>query len=169
LFSSYEVVGLNKIFIDRAQETVLHSAELADKLPKGEQPDRVYGLRLTRNFENLLYAQHGEGKLVRDLLPKGPFSEDGHPLLFPFLVVEAKSGKSSDDWHSIMLQTSFPIHTFLNAQRSLRQAAESRSKWQAGPLVWFFMNKGEDWRLCVAHHINVKSSNTFYQDPSTVS
>jgi hypothetical protein len=121
------------------------------KLPKGERPDRVYGLRQTRNFEILLYASREEGQLVRDLLKRPPLSEDGCPLLFPFLVVEAKSGKSGDDWHSIKLQTAFPIYTFLENQRSLRLAMGQRSSWHAGPLVWFFMNKWEDWHLCIAY------------------
>lgn len=148
---------------------MLHSPQLADKLRKGQRPDRVYGLRLTRNLENYLYAQHGEGKLVRDLLPSGPFPEDGHPILFPFLAIEAKSGKSNYDWHSIKLQTALPIHTFLEAQQSLRRATGNKSKWKAGPLVWFFMNKGEDWRLCAAFHVKRVCGNTSYRDPATVS
>jgi hypothetical protein len=115
------------------------------KLPKGERPDRIYGLRQTR----MLYASCEEGQLVRDLLKRPPLSEDGCLLLFPFHVVEAKSGKSGDDWHSIKLQTAFPIYTFLENQRSLRLVTGQRSSWHAGLLVWFFMNKGEDWRLCI--------------------
>jgi hypothetical protein len=121
------------------------------KLPKGERLDRVYGLRQTRSFENLLYASREEGQLIRDLIKRPPLSEDGCPLLFPFLVVEAKSGKSGDDWYSVKLQTAFPIYTLLENQRSLRLATGQRSSWHAGPLVWSFMNKGEDWRLCIAH------------------
>jgi hypothetical protein len=69
------------------------------KLPKGERLDRVYGLRQTRNFEILLYASLEKSRLVRDLLKGPPLLEDGCPLLFPFLVVEAKLGKSGNDWH----------------------------------------------------------------------
>ena len=163
------MVGLNKIFIDRAQDFVLHSPRLANMLPKRQQPDRVYGLRQTRNFENFLYTQHGQGKLVRELLPNGPFSEDGHPILFPFLVIEAKSGKAADDWHSIKLQTAFPIYTFLETQQSLKRATGSRSKWKSGPLVWFFMNKGEDWRLCAAYHVDCACDNVSDCNSDTVS
>ena len=152
LTSNYreEAIGLNRIFIDRAQDSVIHDHELMKKLPKGEQPDRIYGLRQTRNFEDMLYTSHEENRLVRDMFNPSPLSEEGHPLLFPFLVVEAKSSKSVDDWHSIKLQTAFPIYTFLEVQQSLRLATGQRSKWKAESLVWFFMSKGEDWGLCAA-------------------
>jgi len=130
-----------------------------EKLPKGEQPDRVYGLAETRNFQNLLYSLHEEGKLVSEIIQEQPFSDDGHPLLFPFLVVEAKSAKSPDDWYSLKLQTAFPIFTFLEVQQSLRNATGQNSRWKSGPLVWFFMNRGEDWRLCAAYQQPCKSSS----------
>lgn len=148
------MIGLNPLFTHREQEPVIHEPELAKELPKGEQPDMVYGLRQTRNFEAALYAKSTQSRLnidtwlVRDLLKRSPLSEDGDPLLFPFLVLEAKSGKSDNDWRSIKLQTSFPIRAFLEYQRNLQVATGQRSKWKAGPLVWFFMNKGEDWHLC---------------------
>ncbi|KAI9797022.1 MAG: hypothetical protein M1833_005855 [Piccolia ochrophora] len=149
-----EINGLNTIFIDRAQDSIIHSPELMKKLPKGEQPDRVYGLQQTRNFEDKLYASLPGNRHVRDLLQRSPLSEDGHPLLFPFMVAEAKSGTSGDDWHSIKLQTAFTIYTFLEVQQTIKLATEERSRWHAGPLVWFFMNKGSDWRLCVAFQTN---------------
>ena len=142
-----EVIGLNSIFIDRAQDPVIHEHELMRRLPKGEQPDRMYGLRQTRNFEDMLYTSH-EDKFVRDTVKSSPLSEDGQPLLFPFVLVEAKSSRSMDDWHSIKLQTAFPIYTFLEVQRSLRTATGQKTTGRLEPLVWFFMSKGEDWVLC---------------------
>jgi hypothetical protein len=124
---------------------------LAKQLPQDKQPDRIYGLRQTRNLEDLLFTPIADGKLVGDLLQLHPVTERGEPLLFPFLVVEAKTGTAEDDWESITLQTAFPIYTFLNVQRSLKLATASRSRWTAGPLVWFFMSRGEDWRLCLAY------------------
>lgn len=163
-----EAIGLNKIFIDRAQDSVIHNHELMKKLPKGEQPDRVYGLRQTRNFEDMLYAPHENNRLVRDVIHPSPLSEEGHPLLFPFLVVEAKSSKSSDDWHSIKLQTAFPIYTFLEVQQCLQKATGQRSKWKAEPLVWFLMNKGEDWVLCAACREDHAAPQALNISPETV-
>ena len=149
---SDEVKGLNRIFIDRSEELVTHSPELATKLPtECRKPDRVYGLRQTLNIQHALYATNGEGRPVLDLIQENPYTDEGHPLLLPFLVIEAKSGKRGCEWDEIRLQTAFPIFTFLQAQNSLRLANGERSKWQSGPLVWFLMNKGADWRVCAAY------------------
>ncbi|KAI0553686.1 hypothetical protein F4679DRAFT_530152 [Xylaria curta] len=147
-----ERVGLNKLFIDRADDTVIHPLRLARKLPQEQKPDRIYGLRQTRNFEDLLLADLGDGRFLEDRLHKQPHSAtEGEAMLFPFLVVEAKAGNASDDWSSIRLQTAFPIYTYLNAQQSIKKATARKSRWATGPLVWFFMSRGEDWRLSLAY------------------
>jgi hypothetical protein len=93
--------GLNPLFSDRAQEIVLHDAPLQSELPKKGQPDRVYGLRATKNFERLLSIRMGshstEDQASKDL-KTSPFRQDGEPLLFPFLVLEAKSEKGADSF-----------------------------------------------------------------------
>jgi hypothetical protein len=139
-----------------------------NKLKQGLKPDRVYGLRQTRNLENFLYAPCDGEMIARDLLGSSPYSEDGEPLLFPFIVVEAKSGKSDDDWHSIKLQTSIPIFTFLNAQQKLKSAVGKKLKWRSGPWVWFFMNKGEDWRLFVAFQRRTNASDNYFETLSLI-
>ncbi|KAK4235994.1 hypothetical protein C8A03DRAFT_36126 [Achaetomium macrosporum] len=146
-----EKAGLNQLFIDRSDDFVIHPPKLAEQLPQEQKPDRVYGLRQTRIIEDLLLKRLPDGALLEDILHKQPHSTSGQALLFPFLVVEAKSGTAPDDWHSIRLQTAFPIYTYLNAQQSLRLATAQRSKWTSGPLVWFFMSKGDDWRLALAY------------------
>ena len=155
--TNHEAVGLNRIFTHREQESVLLPAALAAELGKeDQQPDGIYGLRQTRNFEEALYVHaHNEydqsDKLVADLITASPLSTDGDPLLFPFLLLEAKSGKASDDWHSIKLQTAFPIQACLKVQRDLQTKTARGYDWENEPLVWFFMNKGEDWQLCAAY------------------
>lgn len=170
----FEATGLNRIFGHREDDPVHHERELSEKLGrntdgsrsqhnKTQSPDAVYGLRLTRNIENLLHDAPNTGMLedvgakpqhVHQLLDPSPFErplrQTGDSLLFPFLILEAKSGTASDDWHSIQMQTALPIRAFLEAQDSLRRATKSRSKWTSGPLVWFFANRGEDWRLSAA-------------------
>jgi hypothetical protein len=76
-----------------------------------------------------------------------PLRMTGDRILFPFLVLESKSGDSSYSWHRIQMQTAFSIKTFLDTQNRLRSAAGTHSKWKTGPLVWFLANRGEDWRL----------------------
>lgn len=110
---------------------------MARELSKTQLPDRVYGLRQTRNFEEALYSPTNRDSpqvetLVPDEITVSPFSQDGDPLLFPFLILEAKSAKSDDDWHSIRLQTAFPIQRCLDIQDSVRLATESDCRWGSG-------------------------------------
>jgi hypothetical protein len=166
-------VGLNRILIDRADETITHPPELAQDLLQDQRPDRIYGLRQTRNFEDLLYTKLSPDELIQSRIQQQPVlnSGSGESLLFPFLVVEAKKGSSEDDWHSINLQTAFPIYTFLNVQRSIKLANGTNSRWSSGPLVWFFSSRGEDWTVSVAYQsqcpIQQSSSCTPYSTVST--
>lgn len=146
-----------------------HPPELAKQLPQDQRPDRVYGLRQTRNIERLLLQKLPDGGLLEDLLPRQPHDAAlGQPLLFPFLVVEAKAGNSPDDWHSIKLQTAFPIFTYLNTQQSLRFATAPKSRWIPGPLVWFFMSRGEDWRLSLAYQSEAKAPGPLSSSASSL-
>lgn len=121
----------------------------------------MYGLRQTRNIENLLHDvvkhqfEHDEEaaeRQVHEVLGlEQPLTQTGEHLLFPFIVLEAKSGSSSYDWHSVQMQTAFSIRTLLETQNRLRTATGTQSKWRSGPLVWFFANKGEDWRVYAAY------------------
>lgn len=147
-----ERVGLNRLFIDRAEDKVVHPPDLAKQLPQEQRPDRVYGIRQTRNFEDLMFKEIGSGEFLGERLQQQPHpTVQGEALLFPFLVVEAKAGNAADDWSSICLQTAFPIYTYLNVQQSLRAATSQGSASTASPLVWFFMSRGEDWRLSLAY------------------
>ncbi|KAK5988389.1 hypothetical protein PT974_12543 [Cladobotryum mycophilum] len=164
-----ERVGLNKLFIDRSDDVVIHPPDLANKLPQEQRPDRVYGIRRTRNFEDLLFKNLEDGRFVDDLLEQQPHSAmEGEPLLFPFLVIEAKAGNAPDSWDSIKKQTAFPIYAYLNLQRSLKYATIHKSEWESGPLVWFFMSKGEYWRLCLAYQIPLVSPSSDDNQYSTV-
>ena len=134
---------------------------MSEKLGHGERPDRGYWLRQTRNIENLLYdaaKRHFQEtdsqvtKEVQELIELGqPLTQTGDRLLFPFLILEAKSGSAGDSWHSIQMQTAFSIRTLLDTQDRLRKATGTLSKWQSGPLVWFLANKGEDWRISICY------------------
>lgn len=71
--------------------------------------------------------------------------------MFLFLVLEAKSEKSKDTFTDVEMQTAFSIRTLLKMQWDLKQAAGEGSEWESGPLVWFFANKGEMWRVAAAY------------------
>lgn len=156
---SLEAVGLNNLFGHREDETVRHEPAVAARLGKKiQQPDRIFGLRQTRNIQNLLNDtrkdQRSPGinaRLLHEELDPSPIDQPlcqlGDELLYPFLVLEAKSSTADCDWYSIQLQTAFPIRTFLQTQHRLKNAARS----QQSPLVWFLANRGEDWRVSIAH------------------
>ncbi|CAM1508637.1 Fc.00g054850.m01.CDS01 [Cosmosporella sp. VM-42] len=158
-----EAVGVNQVFGHREDETVRLDKAVSKRLSKEiQKPDKVFGLRQTRNIENLLHdtiktppqsREEPEPAQVHELLSQ-PLSQNGDPILFPFLIMEAKSGTSATDWHSIQLQTAFPIRTFLEAQHHLRTTSGDLSHRQLEPLVWFLSNKGEDWRLSIAYTRN---------------
>ena len=119
------------------------------ELSRKEHPDRVFGLRERRNFEEALSCPLASqpSQTVGSVLEISPFRNVGEPLLFPFLILEAKSEKGSDDWDSIEKQTAFPIRTLLKLQQDLYEYTIEKSRWHDGPLVWFLSNKGEDWRV----------------------
>src|SRR5687768_15320664 len=97
-----EAVGLNPIFGHREDEAVRHDPSIAERLGKKiQKPDAIFGLRQTRNIQNLLHdtrkRQSGPGDaqlLVQELQPSPinqPLDQNGDELLYPFLVLEAKS------------------------------------------------------------------------------
>ena len=139
---------MNPLFDDRVQELVMHDPLLASELPK-KSPDRVYGLQATKNFEQILFSRASIDRgmqTVGDLVRSSPFKEGIASLLFPFLILEAKSGRSSYNFNDIFNQTAFPIQTLLKLQEHLRAQVQEN---EAGPspLVWYFAYKGDSWRV----------------------
>jgi hypothetical protein len=127
--------GGAELFLSRFQTRFVHDPAdgLAERGLRPQEPDRVFGLRDTRAFKAYASARQG--------LRQSPFS-DGK-VLYPFLIIEAKSEKGSCGFESIEAQTAFPIRTLLKLQNDLGSASESGLK----PLVWFLANQGEDWRV----------------------
>jgi hypothetical protein len=139
------------LFEDRAQELIIHEPLLRSQLPKKE-PDRVYGLQETDNFRKLLSTPVPDGtssdrdNTLREQLRSSPFKTNTVPLHFPFMVLEAKSTKSSSGLYDIEMQTAFPIFALLKLQENLlKQVKESGPARQ--PLVWFIAYRGDAWRV----------------------
>lgn len=124
-----------ELFLSRFQARFVHDPAdgLDEKGRKSQEPDRVVGLLDTKAFNHPAIAQKG--------LRQSPFS-DGR-VLYPFLIVEAKSEKGSTGFQSIETQTAFPIRTLLKLQHDLSTATGSDLK----PLVWFLANQGDQWRV----------------------
>ena len=150
--------GLNPLFSNRAEEIVFHDGSIRPALSKQDHPDRIYGLRETRTFERALTAcvpsdelESQEACLVREIVRSTPFRHNGDPLLYPFLILEAKSGKGPDGFESIEKQTALPIRTLLRLQAELQNRCQSKPEWQDGPTVWFLANRGEEWRVSAGY------------------
>lgn len=127
--------GGAQLFLSRFQTRFVYDPAdgLKAKGLRSQEPDRVFGLRDTTAFND-----HTN---TRDGLRQSPFG-DGR-VLFPFLIVEAKSEKGSRGFESIENQTAFPIRSLLKLQQDLSAASETDMK----PLVWFLTNQGEEWRV----------------------
>lgn len=136
---------MNTIFSDRAEEVIYHDEELSKQLPKKEKPDRVFGLESTPTLLQLTDRLTTSGEYAT--LRTSPFRERTVPLLFPFLVLEAKSGRAACDWNEIEMQTVFSIRTLLEIQAELQSSSERTSALSPLPLVWFLSCKGESWRV----------------------
>ena len=133
-------------------EAISYPQELKDQLPKQtERPDRIYGLLKAKRLNRLLESPDKRtGGNIEDMLKCTPFRADGKPLVFPFLILEAKSEKGASSFTDIEVQSAFAIRELLILQDELRQAAGDGMDWDGGPLVWFISYKGEQWRVHAA-------------------
>lgn len=147
---SYEL-GTNSLFDDRAQEFVIYDDLVKSQLPK-QGPDRVFGLQNTANFDTLLSSPvrsdlaKTPGDTIADSIKTTPFKTQADPLLFPFLVLEAKSEASASGFDAILVQSSFPIRALLKMQDDLRSNV-SEVEGSFDPLVWFLASRGDAWRV----------------------
>ncbi|PVH82411.1 hypothetical protein DL98DRAFT_653163 [Cadophora sp. DSE1049] len=148
-------LDLNRIFDYRADEFIVHGGEANYDL-RPRKPDRVYGLQQTKFFAQALQAITAtiqdrvteEAELDENLgaFQFTPFEERARPLIFPFLISEAKTERG-DSFDACERQTAFPIWTLLRLQEQLQARSEQCLTEQGGSLVWFFANRGEEWRL----------------------
>ena len=120
-----------------------------------KRPDRAYGLQETRKLASRLgksyaHVSTGPGKqtLVSDIVRTSTNPDNGGvPLHFPFLIHEAKSEKSANNFEETEIQTALPIKQALHLQQSLKDTRGNMANVPEGPLVWFTANRGETWRV----------------------
>jgi hypothetical protein len=123
------------MFSNRTGHLLCHDPDdkLTEKGVMPRQPDRVFGLGMTKSFKQYTSVRSG--------LRHSPFA-DGK-ILYPFFIIEAKSEKGSPGFESIETQTAFPIRTCLKLQNDLKNV----SGISLNPLVWFLANQGDEWRV----------------------
>ncbi|KAH7086507.1 hypothetical protein FB567DRAFT_72542 [Paraphoma chrysanthemicola] len=143
--------GTSEIFSNRIEEfAVEDDSKLFDK-----KPDRTYGLQETRNLGSHLRKDYphptsrlSRQKLVSDVIRTSTNPDNGGVLLhFPFLIHEAKSEKSANNFEEIEIQTALPIKRALHVQQKLKETRGNTMDVPGGPLVWFTANRGETWRV----------------------
>lgn len=119
----------------------MHDPPDVQNLPE-RKPDRIIGLSPTKNLQREL-SKLDDGN-IEETLRSSPFRKGPDPLLFPFLVLEAKSSTSRDGFYQSQFQTAFPIYALLKLQQGLKSRAQVSASEEI-PLVWFFANRGEQW------------------------
>jgi hypothetical protein len=126
-----------------------------------QQPDRVQGLQRTKTFERILHKPYAHDRpqavpprLVEKVLKTDMHPNNGaEPLLFPFLLLEAKREKDAEGFQKTEFQTALPIRRALGLQHELTKLLQTSGNVldvPGGPLVWFFAFSGEDWRVYAA-------------------
>ena len=91
------------------------------------------------------YVKALENKSVRTT----PFAKKGTQCVFPFLISEAKAGKSSASRIDVELQIGFQVRETLLAQESLAATSQDRSV-VFEPLVWCVTYIGESVYIMAA-------------------
>lgn len=141
------------IFSNRTEEAIKHVPPLPIKKAKKDKqdkevPDRIYGLNKTGDFNFILNsaAKLDPSKRLRDTIEISPFFTEREPLLFPFLIMEAKSSRQGDS-AAVEMQTAFCIRRLLLLQLNLKEKTAHETQWKTGPLVWFFHWCGERWTI----------------------
>lgn len=157
----YEI-RTNNLFSDRA-EHAFYTKDSNAGLPN-LRPDRTCGLRETGTIRDFFdqpqrAPENSRVQSIRDLLETSPFKQ--HPLHFPFLVIEAKSGTAQESFADIQTQTALPLQQLLNLQSSLWKYRMSDASGPA-PLVWFLAYKGSDWKIYACYMSEGERSRSNY-------
>ncbi|OQE08712.1 hypothetical protein PENFLA_c129G10443 [Penicillium flavigenum] len=98
-------------------------------------PDMIIGLQRS---PTLNAALQGHSRLVSSPV------KDAEHILFPFLILEAKSEIQTPGFTAIEKQTAFPIKRLVDIQKSLRKR---RQEPEGNSLVWFLAFSGDEWRV----------------------
>jgi hypothetical protein len=115
----------------------------------------MHGLQETKNLGARLRKEYahssprgGGQQLISDIFRTSTNPDNGGvPLHFPFLIHEAKSEKSANNFEEIEIQTALPIKRALYVQKTLKDTPGNTVDVPGGPLVWFTANRGETWRV----------------------
>jgi len=125
--------------------------------PRKRRPDRIVGFQETRSLERRLDSiaqwlpNAGVTKTIRETTEYTVLNSKGGQLLFPFLVIEAKS-ENGFGFGVCRRQTALPIWKMLRIQKEL-QSQSKRNLEYGGPLVWYIAYRGKEWRLYACYTV----------------
>lgn len=131
-----------------------HTQEPSSEKLKRRRPDRIFGFQETNSLSrrldqlNLMAGRLRDelgAETLRQTVDSTVLNHKGNCLLFPFLIIEAKSG-SGANFNACDEQTSLPILQMLKLQEDIQAKSQMRLEY-GGPLLWYIAYKGEDWRL----------------------
>jgi hypothetical protein len=163
--------GIREIFTSWISEVVVHKRATPNTgKPIELKPDRIVGFAATSSLKELLQRSYAHGTFedsqrptLKELLKTSINREKGGEVLhFPFLILEAKAEKGSDGFKSIEVKTALPIMQALNCQYELMKIPGNTAEVPGGPLVWFFANRGEHWRVYAAYIIENEEEKPTY-------
>lgn len=170
LIARRPAISINKIFSSRADELVLYDPfeastdSLKDKL-RQRRPDRIIGFQETHSVgealdHNARRLQDDAGlQTIRDMVECTVLNHKSGLLLFPFLVIEAKSD-AGENFRACDAQTAFPIWKMLNIQEEL-QAKTHLKLTYGGPLLWYIAYRGNDWRISACYTDDIDGEHSY--------
>lgn len=142
--------------------TIKHVYNSEKDLVKMERPDLIYGFVETRRFREALNELPAESE--NEIQYRSFVKSASYPIIFPFLVCEAKSEQSTDSFRDIEVQTMFTIHTLLKIQEELQnESAKHGISPPTCPMVWFFAYRGANWRIYICYTKKNKKGNSRYE------
>ncbi len=118
---------MGELFSSRIQEAVCQPGDNDTQTPNPKkEPDRIHGLQKTSMFEKLLQelycheeSENSRPRRIEEILQTSINPDGGDPLLFPFLLLEARGEKGPENFEHMEIQTSFPIKHALKLQYDL--------------------------------------------------
>ncbi|OCK93863.1 uncharacterized protein K441DRAFT_660617 [Cenococcum geophilum 1.58] len=156
---NYELDRMFHLGIGRTIKHVYNSEKDPVKM---ERPDLTLGFVETRRFREALNKLPAESE--NEVQYRSFVKSASYPIIFPFLVCEAKSEQSTDGFRDIEFQTMFTIYTLLKIQEGLQnESAKHGISPLTCPMVWFFAYRGANWRIYICYTEKDKKGNSRYE------
>lgn len=76
--------------------------------------------------------------------------------------------KKGHDWDACQRQTAFPIWKLLILQENLEIASKAKLEELGGPLVWFFANRGQVWKLYICYILHDSAGKSSYVSRNSI-